>query len=172
MQGLFTAAALLAGDTLVRSSEQRLNRGTIPASTPRFCIKGYLTASAHKLTHPKGIKAASGIEEGFFFLIFTVRGRGSPNLQCEMQHLRTMLNLLAPYLAIFKKSTSLAFFYNGRKDTRNCILKKRGFHHKARYPDPTPQEGCRQILKNQPTKLWGFILSLEGEKFPFTLQRN
>ena len=67
---------------------------------------------------------------------------------------------------------SLAFFYVGGKDIRNCILKKRVFHHKARYPDPTPQEGRRQTLKNDHTELWGVILSFEGEKFPFTLQRN
>lgn len=50
---------------------------------------------------------------------------------------------------------SLAFLYVGGKDKRNCILKKRGFHHKARYPDPTLQEGCRQTLTNQHTKLGG-----------------
>lgn len=110
MQGLFTAAALSAGDTLVRGNGRRLNRGAIATWTPRLCIKGYPTATVHKLTHPRGIKAASGTEEGLFSPLYSGR-EGSPNLQCKMQYLTTLLNVLAPDLAISSESTSLAFFY-------------------------------------------------------------
>lgn len=100
-RAIHSSCSLLAGDTLVRGSEQRLqNRGATPLQHRGSAV----TASAHKPTRPKGIKAESGIEEGLFSPLCSGR-EGSPNLQCEMQHLITMLNVLAPNLAIFKEST-------------------------------------------------------------------
>jgi len=57
------AARCKATRIFVQSLGLRLDRGPIPTSTPRLCITGHRTASAHKLNRPKGIKAERGTEE-------------------------------------------------------------------------------------------------------------
>lgn len=64
---------------------------------------------ATRLRHPGSgycsVSKASelGMEPRRVFLS-SLQWEGSPNLQCERQHLRTTLNALAPHLAIFKRT--------------------------------------------------------------------